>query len=174
SNVVPGGAAGDAIYAGVHDVHADGTYTAGTGTNLVFGDGGAIQWSSDGSYIDSAVSTFTDLALVDPAFGGVDTIKLGNGANLVVGGAAGDAITAGTGTSVIIGDNGEIHSPGNNANPFGPGLDLTLDTISTLVDGVGGVDTIKTGNGNAVVLGGAAGDTIWASATVAADGTIAR
>ena len=50
SNVILGGAAGDTIYAGVH-VLADGTYTLGHGTNLVFGDGGELVWSPDGTFI---------------------------------------------------------------------------------------------------------------------------
>ena len=54
------------------------------------------------------------------------------------------------------------------------GLALTIQRIATDADATGGVDTIKTDLGaasNNIVLGGAEGDTIWASASVASDGT---
>jgi Ca2+-binding RTX toxin-like protein len=165
SNVVLGGAAGDAI-------------TGGDGTNMVFGDGGRIDWSADGAFIDSAVSTFAttnDTApagpeLVDPEIGGLDTITVGNGSNLVVGGAKRDVITSRDGTNVVLGDNGAIHSPGDNLHQFDGrgaiGLKLTLLTVATVADGVGGNDAIHVGNGRNIVLGGYGDDDIWASATV--------
>src|SRR5207247_5833321 len=106
SNVVLGGAAGDRI-------------TLGDGPKLVFGDGGRIDWATDGdaSDIDSAVST-------SEGIGGADAILLGNGSNIVVGGAAGDAITGGSGFNVVLGDSGAILSAGPNSSPFG-GLPIT-------------------------------------------------
>src|SRR5438270_720887 len=127
---------------------------------MVFGDGGEIRFAADGT-IDQAFST-------NVGIGGADTIKVGAGANLVVGGAAGDLITTGTGTNVVLGDNGRILSPHSNTHPFGT-LRLTLDKIFTVSDDIGGADTIKTspvGSSSNIVLGGAKGDTIWASASV--------
>src|SRR5947209_8120880 len=155
TNVILGGAANDTI-------------TAGDGTNLVFGDGGAIQFDATGSFIDYAISTFTDGSVTNPAIGGDDGIVLGNGSNLVVGGAGEDTITTGTGTNIALGDNGSILSPHNNLHQFGT-LKLTLFRIFTVADAIGGVDTIKTsqvGESSNIVLGGAKGDLIWASASV--------
>src|SRR5438105_14505183 len=75
SNIVLGGAAGD-------------TVTAGDGTNVVFGDSGEIDWSSDGTYIRKAFSLATGT-------GDVATLKVGDGPNLVIGGAARARIIAG-------------------------------------------------------------------------------
>src|SRR5581483_10774834 len=143
SNVILGGAAGDAI-------------ATGDGTNLVLGDGGAIDWAADGDPTDIDVATSTS-----PAIGGADEIALGNGYNLVVGGADGDAIAGGDGFAVVLGDAGEIVSAGENTAPFG-GLPITLGHIATTDPGVGGDDTIATGDGSTIVLAGTGADHVTA------------
>ena len=139
SNVILGGAGADGI-------------TTGDGTNLVFGDNGRIDWSSDGAFIADAFSTSTTI-------GGDDTIQTGAGNNLIVGGFGMDSISSGAGFNVIVGDNGEVDSQGNNDLPFG-GLALTLGRVFTTDDPTGARDTITTGSGSDVVLGGAGGDAI--------------
>ena len=95
-------------------------------------------------------------------------IVLGNGSNLVVGGAQGDRIDAGDGYNVILGDAGSItgiDAATGGANRFGTRR-LTLGRVETARDNTGGVDTITAGDGTNVILGGAAGDSI-----AAGDGT---
>src|SRR5205823_1507309 len=79
----------------------------------------------------------------------------------------------GDGTNIVVGDNGEIHSTGANAHPFGV-LALTPYQIFTVTDWTGEADTIHVGDGNNIVLGGGGGDTIWASATVDSHGAVTR
>ena len=103
-----------------------------TSTNFVFGDDGYITWvgsraatrrpcpwagaNADPTNIDLVVST-------DPTDGGNDTITIGSGQAIVVGGAGDDTITGGSGTNVILGDNGDIAGGAGNPNPFGDAAD---------------------------------------------------
>ena len=96
-------------------------------TNFVFGDDGYITWvgtelnpenltwagaNSDPTNIDLVAST-------DPTDGGNDTITIGSGRAIVVGGQGDDTITGGSGTNVILGDNGRIFAAGEDTNRFG-------------------------------------------------------
>src|SRR5205823_4104712 len=144
---------------------SDGTVTRGPGTNLVFGDGGALVWADEDAAIVSATST-------GQGTGGDDAITLGNGSSLVVGGPGRDTIDGGRdGFNVLIGDNASILSSALHTNPFGGlgGLPITLGTIKTTDPAVGVCDptvtrpycdVISTGDSSNVVFGGPGSDRI--------------
>src|SRR5207253_7953881 len=97
------------------------TITLRSGRRIVLGDGGEIDWALNGD-IAKVFST-------SPAIGGPDTITLGTGDSIVIGGAGEDTITGGTTTNVILGDSGEIDSAPGLAH-FGS-LPIKLGTIKT-------------------------------------------
>ena len=106
---------------------------------------GGFQISVEASYTRLSTSKQTD-----------------DGSNLVVGGAAGDSITAGDGFNVVAGDSAEVDAAAlGNPHQFGT-LPLTLGSLYSLDYGTGGTDTIAVGDGSNLVIGGAAGDAITA------------
>ncbi|MEC9091185.1 MAG: hypothetical protein VX776_12410, partial [Planctomycetota bacterium] len=143
----------------------DETITLGQGTNTVLGDNGSLE-------IDllSGVTTVKSLA---GDVGGEDTINVGNGFNIAVGGAKHDEIKV-TGTEesargYVVGDNGiivmdregRLLSIESSATETGDGTSEFLgdkDTITltdgtnTVIGGVGG-DTIEAGKGVNTILG---------------------
>ena len=146
------------------------TVVGGDGSNntsFVFGDDGLITWvgselsgghapwagaNSDPRDIDLVMST-------DPTDAGNDTITIGSGRAIVVGGGGNDTITGGSGTNVILGDNGEIDGVSGNPDPFGT-LPMTVGMVETTYPGAqyGGDDTISVGSGSAIVMGGTGAD----------------
>ncbi|MBL8812160.1 MAG: hypothetical protein JNM43_18495, partial [Planctomycetaceae bacterium] len=118
------------------------TIQGGNGNNVVLGDNGKAIFNTAGFLIDFDTT--------DPAEGDVDTITVGTGNDVVIGGAASDVITAVGGNNVLIGDNARIQSDvlGNL---------VSVDTKDPLV---GGNDSITSGSGNDVILGGSGADTI--------------
>ena len=144
----------------------------------IVGDNGSITLDTKGG--------MTDLVTTDTvaSTGGNDTIRIGHaagatnttdlGENVIAGGMGGDNITvlgvgaSGTSFDTILGDNGQIRRndwtgkrPGETVagNPY-----ALREVLSTLL-GLGGVDTIVTGNGDKVIVGGIGGDTVTISAT---------
>ena len=105
-----------------------------------------------------------------PSDGGDDMISVGAGQAIVVGGAGNDTITGGSGTNIILGDNGRIYAAQQQsiATQFGT-LPITLGMVETTDPTVGGNDTINTGSGNSIVMGGTGDDTI--STVVGSAGT---
>jgi Ca2+-binding RTX toxin-like protein len=81
---------------------------------------------------------------LDPTLGGNDVIKVGNGDNVVFGGAGNNTITVGTGSNVILGGNGQVS--------FSYGY--VVSGIASTNAGNSGVDTITTGGGQNVILQG--------------------
>ena len=159
NNVVVGGLGADTI-------------TTGAGNAIVLGDSGFATFDATGALLEIAsdpVTTANGLPFLDLAIGSPnlptssnDKITLGNGNNVVIGGAGADQIVVGTtGANVIIGDDGEAF--------FAAGLLTKVDSIDGAY-GIGGVDTITGptlngvvqpgGSGNNVVIGGLGGDTI--------------
>jgi Ca2+-binding RTX toxin-like protein len=107
---------------------------------------------------------------------GDDTITTGGGRDMLFGGGGNDLINAYAsggvtaeqdGNNVVFGDHGLVDylaeelAPVNSATPRRD-LPTTRDTdrVWSLATGMGGADTIDTGNANDIVLGGFAGDTI--------------
>ena len=130
------------------------TIGLGSGTNIVFGDSGHLDWGAAGGIpiVLAAVSIATDI-------GAKDTIDLGSGNNIVVAGAGGDVVTGGSGANIVLGDSGEILGIAGNPSPFGT-LPITVGLVRTIAPTVGGDDHITIGTGSAIVMGGAANDTI--------------
>ncbi|WP_353083073.1 calcium-binding protein [Tessaracoccus lapidicaptus] len=156
NDIVLGGAAGDDL-------------RVGDGINYVFGDHGFIDWTAADAgrtYTDSSAGDDIDPAdfdrvwSTDPAVGGDDTIISGIGDDLVIGGPGADTITVSDGFNVVLGDNGRFTASLALATPKWGTLPLTTGTLETTNPTIGGVDTITSGSGIDLVLGGAAGDDI--------------
>ncbi len=118
------------------------TIKAGEGNNTVLGDYGWITMNG---------GVFTRIQTTDAQYGSNDTIITGTGDDSILGGAEGDTIQAGAGNDLVLGDFGWIT------------MDSGLFTrIETADEQYGGSDSITTENGDDIILGGAAGDTIYA------------
>src|SRR6185436_11827938 len=114
---------------------------------------------TDASDIDLIESLSTTL------YGGVDVITTLQGDDIVIGGRFGDTtLNAGEGTNLVIGDSGRITAANSNLARFGA-LAITFGLIETIEFNDGGVDTITTGLGKDIILGGDDGDTIVANDT---------
>ena len=127
------------------------TVDAGAGRNVVFGDDGVALLSA-GGLLSDLLSTETG-ADAD-GVGGDDTITTGSGNDFVVGGLGSDTINAGDGANVAAADNAHLS--------FTAGGVISL--AATIAGLLGGADTVTSGGGNDVLLGGAGGDTLHAGA----------
>ena len=78
--------------------------TALGGSDVVIGDNGSATWT--GGILTQFMSTD-----VTAGTGGSDSIDVGGGKNFVIGGVAGDGITAGADDDVVLGDSGVVTSP---------------------------------------------------------------
>ncbi|MDA1273124.1 MAG: hypothetical protein O2960_03590, partial [Verrucomicrobia bacterium] len=111
--------------------------------DIVAGDNGRAEFDAAG-FLALIFATVPDT-------GGPDTILLGGGNNVALGGADKDTITGGSGNDIILGDNGSA--------TFDPASHLLVDIHTT--DPVDADwDLIDAGNGNNVVFGGTVNDTI--------------
>ena len=159
------------------------TISAGDGNNLVIGDSGLVDWTaaerggaragddSDPADVDRVLAT-------NPDDGGSDVITTGSGDDVIVGGedgevvsgahissqtavpttvsddsVLGDSIVAGNGRNLVFGDNGEIYAAASNFSRFGA-FPMTLGLVQTIESLLGGDDSITTGSGDDVILGG--------------------
>ncbi|HEX5857107.1 MAG TPA: hypothetical protein VFY91_03265, partial [Microbacterium sp.] len=151
ADVVLGGAGGDII-----TTNRGETAATPDASGLVFGDHGLIDWVGQ----DAASADIDRLWSIDPAFGGADTISTGRGDDLVVGGLGADVISVSDGRNVVLGDNGRFTAAVGPATPAWGALALTAGRIETTSPTLGGADTITSGAGIDLVLGGAGGDAI--------------
>jgi hypothetical protein len=143
-----GGGAGDNIVlAGVGADQVNVSGVTSTGEDIVIGDNGFVTWDSGG--------LITQFGSADPALGGDDTIDVGDGANIVVGGFGSDTVTTGAGADIVLGDDGLV----DYVSADGDSSDIDLVT-STSTTAFGGADTITTGDGSDIVIGGRADDAI--------------
>jgi Ca2+-binding RTX toxin-like protein len=122
--------------------------TAGT-TDTILGDNGTVTYAgATGSLkLSQIVSTVTSR-------GGNDVITTGAGTKYIIGGYGKDTITAGIGNHVIIGDAGQIDFDTDGS------VKIVATTDTEANPGYGDTDTIATGNGNTIVMGGMGADTI--------------
>ncbi|MCC6212880.1 MAG: calcium-binding protein, partial [Burkholderiales bacterium] len=121
---------------------------AGTGNDTIAGDNAQIDFFTGSSIVNIAQTTDTVASTGDN-----DIIVAGNGNNLVFGGVASDAITTGGGADIVTGDNGTAIF-----NPDGSPLQvLTGDPL------LGGNDSISTGDGFDVAMGGAFSDVVYSA-----------
>ena len=134
ADIVIGGAAGDDL-------------DAGDGQNIVIGDNGDLDFEPSTRRLISAET-------IAPQIGGNDVINTGAGADVIFGGIGWDDITSGDGDNVVLGDNGRLDNNVDND------LD-TLDTVTTTASSAGGGDdSITSGNGNDILLGGLGSDSV--------------
>ncbi|MHC4088881.1 MAG: hypothetical protein ACYSVY_01125, partial [Planctomycetota bacterium] len=127
------------------------------GDDILLGDNGYIVWDADGN-----VNDIDEITSILPSLGGIDFVYGGPGDDLVIGGTAGDTIDAGDGDNVVVGDSGQVTGAvADSPRHLGPSLTaLTLGRVETISPDIGGSDTIDTGLGNDIALGGIDGDTI--------------
>jgi Ca2+-binding RTX toxin-like protein len=137
----------------------------GEGADVVYGDHGTIDLAVGTRRL--ATTGFVErLSTTQPTFGMADTIYghaaavLGSDddADIVFGGQAGDTIDAGHGDNLVLGDHGVVSYVASDSDRS------DIDQIySTEVNAYGGADTVTTGSGNDIVIGGRFGDTIVSS-----------
>ena len=129
--------------------HGNDTVFTGTGDDAVAGDFARFEWSIKG-LLETVLSR--DVGTVTA--GGADSLNLGDGSNIAIGGASDDEITAGMNSDIVAGDHVSLFL--NQASIV---TDLiTIDTDFT----VGGRDTISILGGLNIIVGGVAGDNITA------------
>jgi Ca2+-binding RTX toxin-like protein len=128
------------------------TASLGNGDNIAIGDNGIITLLADGISTITTASDAEDDNAYDQSNGN-DTITTGFGNDVIIGAFGDDVITALGGRNVIIGDMGEVQLEAGLL----PGIARTAFTTRA---GEGGDDTITTGAGNDIVIGGAGADQI--------------
>ncbi|MEH6829476.1 MAG: calcium-binding protein [Sulfitobacter sp.] len=140
------------------------TITTGNGTNVVVGDHGLLNVGTGAGNLGSIPLELLTLRTNNVDVGSGDTITTGLGEDIVLGGAGGDTInTAGANgnsvADVILGDHGII----TWLNTDDGSTDLARRIISTNVT-TGGDDTITSGAGNDLIMGGTGADRILSGA----------
>jgi Ca2+-binding RTX toxin-like protein len=155
NNVILGGFGNDGI-------------TLGGGTAVVLGDNGHVYRPAGNIGFGTLASVYKlETTDTSAATGGVDTIISNAGQNVILGGVAGDTITAAGGSqNIILGDNGVVTLNDTTAANSIYSTDFTIggnDTIeagtdnanatSNVIIGGTGDDKITLGSGLAVVLG---------------------
>jgi Ca2+-binding RTX toxin-like protein len=141
NNIVFGGSFSDLI-------------TTGTGRDVIVGDNGEAAFDAAAGVLISITTTAPEQAIgTGRTVNGVvydDVIDAGAGNNVILGGSGGDSITTLGDDDIIVGDNGSAT------------FDTTrvLRTVQTSDPTYAGADTITAGNGNNIVFGGTANDSI--------------
>ncbi|MBD2198648.1 MULTISPECIES: DUF4347 domain-containing protein [Calothrix] len=120
----------------------------GSGDNIILGDYGIITQTTGTSRILNTGNVI-QVETANSASGGNDTIATGTGEDIVLGGNGNDTVNAGDGNNIVIGDSGKVTIPAGNVH-----------RIETTDSNLGGGDTITTGSGEDIVLGGFASDNI--------------
>ena len=97
-----------------------------------------------------------------------NTIAVGEGDNIIIGGIGADTITAGDGENLIFGDDGMVTftnftSTAVQGQAWNTVEDVILLTAQTTYPTVGGADTITAGTGNVVIFGGVGNEAITTS-----------
>lgn len=142
-NVVMGGAKGDKINIGESGYNSD--------DNVVLGDGGIASYNKTPNVVgddDSINAGLYKVETTSDAIGGVDTINVHGGINVVMGGAEGDKVEIDGADNIVVGDGG-VYQVRNECL-----------TVETKTETEGGQDFIRTGDGQNTILGGTAADTI--------------
>src|SRR5206468_493624 len=140
SDTVVGGIGNDLIVANFGE-----TAAKPDGVDVVVGDNGQLVYNGP----DGNLATLDLVVTINPeAGGGIDTITTGGSSDIVIGGDAGDTITANEGNNLVLGDLGSIS--------FYQGKLLQVLSTQTGADSAaqGGADQITTGSGNDTIVGG--------------------
>ena len=148
SDVVFGGGKGDTI-------------NIGSGASVVFGDSGYVEldnhlpviaYSTDtGTGGDDIINTGVDFA--------TDTTHAPDGDTIIVGGYGKDLVTAEDGNDIVFGDNAKLEFD----TVLVGGVDTAVLQRGYTIDPANGdKDTIHTGKGRDLIIGGTGSDSIWA------------
>ncbi len=130
------------------------TITATSGNQIVVGDNATILYDANGNVASITSTDVVTVGTVTTDYGGNNTINLGNGNDLVIGGLGANKITVGNGNSSIIASDGRFTL-----------VNDVLTLAQTLYPTVGGSDTVNVGTGRNVVIGGPGNDTITLAAS---------
>jgi Ca2+-binding RTX toxin-like protein len=141
ADLIEGGASGDFILGG-----AEGdTIRGGLGDDIILGDNGVVDYLMDGDPQTLDLVSTTD-ATLDPSVGGDDLIFGGEGADLILGGAADDTAEGNLGRDLLLGDNGAVeYSLDGDAT--------TIDRVSATVATNVGDDTLYGNEDDDLILG---------------------
>ena len=138
----------------------DDTIDAGSGDNYIIAGGGMDDVTSGAGddYVtgDHGTMTFTDVGILTQIvtkldnYGSDDTLSLGDGSNIAIGGQGEDTLTTGTGNDILLGDSGVV-----NRDTSGVVTDIESSSLDQ-----GGNDTIAAVEGNNYIIAGSGNDTI--------------
>ena len=134
-----------------------------TDHNIVLGDDGRIVFIDWSHVSDSSSDIELIESLSTAAGGGYDVITSGEGDDILLGGRFSDAINGGNGNNLVFGDSGRIVAAAESDASRFYAQPITLGLVETLASLIGGADTITTGIGADIILGGIDGDTISAN-----------
>jgi Ca2+-binding RTX toxin-like protein len=123
--------------------------------DVVLGDHGFV----DRVLADGDPTDLDRIWSTDPALGGNDTITTGRSGDVVIGGVGADHIVASDGRNLVLGDSGRVTADQTQTLRWDT-LALSPMRLETADPTTGGADTITTGSGLDVVLGGAGNDWI--------------
>ncbi|MCP4887379.1 MAG: hypothetical protein GY904_12290, partial [Planctomycetaceae bacterium] len=127
---------------------------AGAGSDVILADHGIIAQTQP----TQRISTTSNVALVATRReenGLPDSIDGGADNDLILGGGGGDTIVDLLGNNIILGDHGTIDYVSDDADHSD--IDFITSTSTT---NFGGIDDIKSGEGNDIIIGGRFGDII--------------
>ena len=127
-----------------------------SGRDIVAGDGALIQFrepEADGTHVVLQMRGYQSTV------GEGDTISLGDGGSIVMGGAGADDIDIGAGNSIVFGDSGLLTGAATGMIIASQAL-ITMTSARSMSATVGGDDLIDTGRGSTVVIGGFGADSI--------------
>ena len=146
NDTIRGGSGDDVLSGGLDDdlIHGN------AGDDVILGDNALIV--RDASYTVQRIET------ADESQSGVDVLFGDEDDDIILGGAGGDTLRgdlegggSSIGTDIILGDNGVVVR--------NDGTDEANDVFSRS-HGIGGIDIIKGGDGDNIIIGGALGDSI--------------
>jgi len=118
------------------------------GNDVIFGDNGIADYVN--GLPDSYYTTDTTLST-----SGNDQLIGGSGDDLIFGGLGNDAIYANAGNDKVVGDLGQADFKTDDSDPN------TLDRVYSKNSETGGQDEVYGGEGNDVIIGGAATDNLY-------------
>jgi Ca2+-binding RTX toxin-like protein len=135
----------------------------GTGADVLSGGDGANVLGGDHLVVSFDTATtgriITAIETLIATTDGNDALTAGTGSSILLGGGGLDSLTAGDGDHILIGDTARLVSAAQTAAASGQAM-RQVTTITSLSATAGGVDTITAGNGGSIVMGGVGGDTI--------------
>ena len=164
--ILVNGGGGNTIFGGSG---ADTIMVNGAGGNVVFGDNGEAYFTNG---VLTQIETIGEVAAASGAtasvesttsgvvYGGDDTIKVGSGDNVIVGGLGADSISTGAGDNIVLGDSGAATFDASGVLVSISSTFAAAPVGGTPDTGSSSNDAITLGSGNNVVIGGVGADQI--------------